>query len=111
MARSNQALVAERAGALGYMAWGVFHVGVAGDIYRNGVVQAGVVRGRLFQLAVYMLCMALVAIIVAVLGNWRNCRVGYWPNLCVVGWARGVWSSSSFVRAMCHRSGDWRRRP
>ena len=91
MTRSNQALIAARGGALCYMAWGIFHVGVARDIYGNGVAQAGIVQGRLFQFAAYMLCIALFAIVVAVLGNWHNSRLGYWLNLCVVGWADGVW--------------------
>jgi hypothetical protein len=80
-----------RLGALFYFAWGLFHVSVAHDIYRLGVAQTGIVRGRLFQMAAYMLSIALFAIGVSVVGNWRNSRHGYWLNLCVVGWADSVW--------------------
>jgi hypothetical protein len=80
-----------RLGALFYVAWGLFHVGVAHDIYRLGAAQTGIVQGRLFQMAAYMLSIALFAIGVSVVGNWRNSRLGYWLNLCVIGWADSVW--------------------
>jgi len=80
-----------RLGALFYVAWGLFHVSVAHDIYRLGAAQTGIVQGRLFQLAAYMLSIALFAIGVSVVGNWRNSRLGYWLNLCVIGWADSVW--------------------
>jgi hypothetical protein len=80
-----------RVGALCYFVWGVFHVGVAHDIYRLGVAQTGIAQGRLFQMAAYMLSIALFAIGVSVVGNSRNSRLGYWLNLCVVGWADSIW--------------------
>jgi hypothetical protein len=73
------------------MAWGVFHLGVAHDIYKLGSVQMGISQGRLFQLAAYMLCIAIFAILVGAFGNWRNSPLAYWLNLCVVGWADGIW--------------------
>ena len=82
---------AARLGALCYVVWGLFHVKVARDIYLLGSGQAGIAQGRLYQLAAYLLCIALFAIAVAVLANWRNTRRGFWLNLCVIGWADGVW--------------------
>ncbi len=78
-------------GALCYVGWGVFHIGVARDIYQLGRTQTGIAQGRTFQLAAYMLTIALFAIVVALAGNWRNRRLGYWMNLWVIGWADAVW--------------------
>ena len=80
-----------RLGALCYIAWGLFHVNVAHDIYRLGSAQTGIARGRLYQLAAYMLCIALFAIVTGAAGNWRNGARSYWLNLIVVGWADLVW--------------------
>jgi uncharacterized membrane protein len=71
--------------------WGVFHVSVAHDIYQLGAGQSGIAQGRLYQLAAYMLSIALFAIATAVLGNWRESERAHWLNLCVVGWADGIW--------------------
>lgn len=80
-----------RLGALCYVAWGLFHVKVANDIYLLGSAQTGITQGRLYQLAAYLLCIAVFAIVVALVANWRNTQRGYWLNLCVIGWADGVW--------------------
>jgi hypothetical protein len=80
-----------RLGALCYVAWGLFHIKVAYDIYLLGSAQIGITQGRLYQLAAYLLCIAVFAIVVALVANWRNMRRGYWLNLCVIGWADGVW--------------------
>ena len=80
-----------RLGALCYIAWGLFHVRVAHDIYTLGSAQTGIARGRLYQLAAYMLCIAVFAILTAAVGNWRNGERSYWLNLIVVGWADLVW--------------------
>jgi hypothetical protein len=82
---------AARLGALCYIAWGLFHVNVAHDIYILGFAQTGITQGRLYQLAAYMLCIAMFAIAVAAFANWRNTELGYWLNIGVVGWADGVW--------------------
>jgi hypothetical protein len=80
-----------RLGALCYVAWGLFHIKVANDIYLLGSAQTGITQGRLYQLAAYLLCIAVFAIVVALVANWRNAQRGYWLNLCVIGWADGVW--------------------
>ena len=90
-AASLKARWVARLGALFYFAWGLFHLKVAHDIYILGSAQTGIAQGRLYQLAVYMLCIAMFAIAVAAFANWRNTERGYWLNICVVGWADGVW--------------------
>ena len=82
---------AARIGAICYAAWGFFHCKVAYDIYRLGTHDHALAQGRLFQLAAYMLSIALFAIIVAARCNWHNDRQGYWLNLCVIGWADAIW--------------------
>jgi hypothetical protein len=69
----------------------MFHVHVAYDIYRLGLPLTGITQGRMDQLAAYMLTLSLFVIGVGVLLNWRNSRVGFLLNLCVAGWADGVW--------------------
>jgi hypothetical protein len=50
--------------------------------------------GRLFQLATYILTIALFSAIVGAFGNWRNSPAAYWLNLCAVGGRRadGIWA-------------------
>lgn len=91
MNRSLLKVAAARAGALCYIGWGVFHVSVAYDIYSLGAEQSGIAQGRLFQLAGYMLSIALFAILVGAFGNWRNRDLAYWLNLLVIGWADAIW--------------------
>jgi hypothetical protein len=38
-----------------------------------------------------MFTLSLFVIGVGLVLNWRNSRVGFWLNLCVAGWADGVW--------------------
>lgn len=80
-----------RLGALCYVAWGLFHIKVADDIRRLGQGQDGLAQGRTYQLAAYMLTIALFVVAVAATRNWRNDRAGYWLNLSVAGWADGIW--------------------
>lgn len=92
MKRSILAQITALAGACCYVAWGVFHLKVAHDIYALGQTQSGIAQGRTFQLAAYMLCIALAAIVVAIAGNLFNRRWAYWFNLGLMGWADGVWT-------------------
>ena len=88
---SLMARVAARIGALCYAAWGMFHVHVAHDIYPLGQPLTDIAQGRMNQLAAYMLTLSFFVIGVGLVLNWRNSRVGFWLNLCVAGWADGVW--------------------
>lgn len=80
-----------RVGALCYAAWGIFHCKVALDIWRLGATEAGLAQGRLYQLAAYMLTIALFVLVIGLWRNWRNDRLGYWMNLIVAGWADSIW--------------------
>lgn len=80
-----------RIGALFYIAWGLFHVLVAYQIYTLALAEAGLTQGRLFQLAAYMLTISIFAIVIAAWRNWRNDALGYWLNLAVVSWADIIW--------------------
>jgi hypothetical protein len=90
-AKSVAAIWLARAGALFYTVWGAFHVRVAWDIYVLGTMQSGLAQGRIYQLAAYMLTIALFVIAMGLALNWRNDRRGYWLNLCVAGWADAIW--------------------
>lgn len=83
--------LAARIAALCYAAWGFFHVKVAWEIAALGTAQQGLVQGRLYQLAAYMLSIALFVTIIGLWQNWRNDRFGYWLNLSVAGWADAIW--------------------
>ncbi|WP_375286071.1 hypothetical protein [Sphingomonas sp.] len=84
-------LIAARLGALCYAAWGLFHCKVALDIARLGSLQQGLAQGRIYQLAAYMLTIAVFVLVFGLWRNWRNDRAGYWLNLCVAGWADAIW--------------------
>ena len=58
---------------------------------RSAQPRPGITRGRLYQLAAYMLCIALFAIVTGAAGIVRNGPRSYWLNLIVVGWADLVW--------------------
>ncbi len=74
-----------RIGAVMYVIWGVLHLNAALKVYQlSGTLDPGMVQGRLFQAAWNLLFFAVVAIVVAVLFNWRNSRLGYWINLITV---------------------------
>jgi hypothetical protein len=88
---SRATLIFARLGALCYIGWGAFHLNVAHDIYLLGTAQAGIAQGRTYQLAAYILTLALFAIVVGAFGNWRSSSRAYWLNLCAIGWADGVW--------------------
>jgi len=85
------ASVLSRLGALCYAAWGLFHIKVAVDIWWLGAGQRGLVQGRLYQLAAYMVTIAVFVLVVGLWRNWRNDRLGYWLNLGVAGWADSIW--------------------
>ncbi|MCY1167567.1 hypothetical protein [Sphingomonas echinoides] len=89
--RPQGASILSRLGALCYAAWGLFHIKVAVDIWRLGAGQEGLAQGRLYQLAAYMLTIAVFVLVVGLWRNWRNDKPGYWLNLAVAGWADSIW--------------------
>ena len=72
-------------GALTYVLWGLLHIEAARRVYMLGQsLEPGMVQGRIVQGAWNLLFFALFGIVVAVIWNWRNSRLGYWLNLVVV---------------------------
>lgn len=72
-------------GAVMYVLWGLLHLQAARLVYMLGnSLEAGMVQGRIYQVAFYLLFFALFGIAVAVTLNWKNSRLGYWLNLVVV---------------------------
>lgn len=72
-------------GAVAYFGWGALHLLAATNSFRFAAnLETGLVQGRLFQGAFYVAIFAVVAVVVALILNWRNSRVGYWINLLTV---------------------------
>ena len=70
-----------RIGAVLFVIWGLIHINAAYLTYKLGQgLEAGIVQGRVFQNAGFLLFFAIVAIAVAVKMNWHNSRLGYWLN-------------------------------
>ena len=55
-----------------------------------GSAQTGIAQGRLYQLAAYMLCIAVFAVLTAAVGNWRNGERSYRLNLIVARSSAGA---------------------
>jgi hypothetical protein len=72
-------------GAITYVLWGLLHMEAARRVYMLAQsLEPGMVQGRIFQGAWNLLFFALFGIVVALIWNWRNSRLGYWLNLVVV---------------------------
>jgi hypothetical protein len=68
-----------------YVIWGLLHIVAAVQEFMLGVtLEFGLVQGKINQGAWELLFIALTAIIIAVIYNWRNSRMGYWINLLMV---------------------------
>ena len=48
-------------------------------------------EGLLFSLPAYMLAVAVMGFVCAVVGNWQNGRLAFWLNVCALGWANSLW--------------------
>ena len=72
-------------GAVTYVLWGLLHLQAARLVYMLGQsLEPGMVQGRIYQGAWNLLFFALFGIVVAILLNWKNSRLGYWLNLVVI---------------------------
>ena len=79
-------MIFARIGAVLYILWGVLPIVAASKVFTLGqTLEQGMVQGRLYQDAWNLLFFALFGIVVAVLYNWKNNKIGYWLNLVVVG--------------------------
>ena len=72
-------------GAVTYVLWGLLHIQAARLVYMLGQsLEPGMIQGRIYQGAWNLLFFALFGIVVAILLNWKNSRLGYWLNLVVI---------------------------
>jgi len=72
-------------GAVTYVLWGLLHIQAARLVTMLGQsLEPGMVQGRIYQGAWNLLFFALFGIVVAILLNWKNSRLGYWLNLVVI---------------------------
>ena len=68
-----------------YVLWGILHIVAARKVYVLGqTLESGMVQGRIFQDAWNLLFFAIFGIVVGILLNWKNSRLGYWLNLVVI---------------------------
>ena len=81
-------MIYARIGAVFYILWGLLHLVAAKKVYLLGqTLESGMVQGRIYQDAFYLLFFALFGIVVALTLNWKNSRLGYWLNFVVVSFA------------------------
>jgi hypothetical protein len=72
-------------GAIFYILWGLLHTKAAYDEFvLSAGVEPGLVHGKLNQGGWDLLMFALASILIAILLNWKNDKLGYWLNLAVV---------------------------
>jgi hypothetical protein len=68
-----------------YVVWGLLHIQAAYDGFLLGTsLNQGIIQGKIFQDAWNLLFFALFSIVIAIIFNWKNSRLGYWLNLVVV---------------------------
>jgi len=78
-------MILARTGSVFYILWGLLHIVAAYKVYTLGqTLESGILQGRIFQDAWNLLFFALFGIVVAILYNWNNHKIGYWLNLVVV---------------------------
>ena len=69
-------------GAVLYILWGLLHLFAAFQVFKLGArLEKGMVKGRIFQNALNLACIAMIVIVIAVTYNWVNSPLGYWLNL------------------------------
>ena len=75
-------------GAISYGLWGFWHFRVVVRLFGLAATQIepGILQARIYQGAFHILWFAVGAIVIAILFNWRNSRLGYWANLVMIGW-------------------------
>ncbi|MDX8381272.1 MAG: hypothetical protein R8M14_04095 [Ghiorsea sp.] len=75
-------MMMNRIGAVLYFIWGALHVNAAIATYELGAtLEPGLVQGRVYQDAWNLLFVAIAVVIIAILLNWKNSRLGFWLNL------------------------------
>jgi hypothetical protein len=72
-------------GALFYLAWSLLHLQSALAVFHLAAGMApGAERARVQQDAWNLMFFTVVVFVTALTLSWRNSRLGYWINLCVV---------------------------
>ena len=78
-------MIFARIGAVLYLIWGLLHIVAAYKVYALGLtLEQGIIQGRIYQDSWNLLLFALFSIVVAIVYNWNNHKLGYWLNLVVV---------------------------
>ena len=78
-------MIFARLGAVFYILWGLLHFIAAKKVFMLGqTLESGLVQGRIYQDAFYLLFFAMFGIVVAVSLNWKNSKLGYWLNLVII---------------------------
>jgi hypothetical protein len=78
-------MVFAKVGSVLYVVWGSLHIVAAYDEFQLGAsLDPGLVQGKINQGAWDLLFFALVSILIAIIYNWKNNRLGYWLNLILV---------------------------
>ncbi len=78
-------MILAKIGATLYILWGLLHIVAAYKVFILGqTLEQGMVQGRLYQDAWNLLFFALFGIVVAILYNWKNNKIGYYLNLVVL---------------------------
>jgi hypothetical protein len=78
-------VVFAKIGAVFYVLWGLLHYTAAYGVYRIGLsMPLGIVQGRLYQEAFYLVAFATSGIVLAIAMNWQNSRTGFWLNALIL---------------------------
>ncbi len=78
-------MIYAKIGAVFYILWGLLHFIAAKKVFMLGqTLESGLLQGRIYQDAFYLLFFAIIGIVVAVMFNWKNSKLGYWLNLVVI---------------------------
>ncbi len=78
-------MIYARIGAVFYILWGLLHLIAAKKVFMLGqTLESGLLQGRIYQDAFYLLFFAIFGIVIAVMFNWKNSKLGYWLNLVVI---------------------------
>ena len=69
-------------GAMCYVLWGLLHLVASFQVFKLGYGQkSGMMKGRIYQHAWNLACIAFVVPVIAIVYCWSNNLVAYWFNL------------------------------
>ena len=74
-----------KTGSVLYVIWGLLHIVASIQGFQLGAtLEPGLVQGKINQGAWDLLFIALAAISISIIYNWKNNVLGYWLNLFLV---------------------------